>query len=65
MIKENFDIIITTKVGAFLPINNLGMIVVVNEGDFNYLNEYTPKYNLVKVLNQKGIISSCKISPFN
>ncbi len=61
VIKENFDIIITTKVGAFLPINNLGMIVVVNEGDFNYLNEYTPKYNLVKVLNQRALYHHAKL----
>lgn len=50
VLKNNFDIIITTKVGALLPINDLGMIIVLNENDFNYLNEYTPKYNLVKLL---------------
>lgn len=54
VIKKEYDIIITTKVGALLPVSDLGLIIVINEGDFNYLSEYTPKYNLVKVLEERA-----------
>lgn len=61
VLKNEFDIIITTKVGAFLPINDLGLIVVVNEGDFNYLNEYTPKYNTIKALEFRSNYHNAKL----
>ncbi len=61
VLKDEFDIIITTKIGAFLPINNLGMIIVVNENDFNYLNEYTPKYNTIKALEFRSQYHNAKL----
>lgn len=60
VIKGDYDIIITTKVGALLPVYDLGLLVVINEGDFNYLSEYTPKINLVNVLKKRSEIFDCK-----
>lgn len=54
VIRGEYDIIITTKVGAFLPIRDLGLLICINEGDFNYLSEYTPKYNLIKTLEKRA-----------
>lgn len=54
VIKGQYDILITTKVGAFLPVSDIGLLIVTNEGDFNYLNEYTPKYNMIKVLEKRA-----------
>lgn len=47
---ENFDVVITTKVGAFLPFTNLGTIIVVDDENENYLCEANPKYNIRKVM---------------
>ena len=61
VIRGEYDIIITTKVGAFLPVSDIGLMVVINEGDFNYLSEYTPKYNLVKALEHRASYFDAKI----
>ena len=61
VLKDDYDIIITTKVGAFLPMKEIGLIIVVNEGDFNYLNEQTPKYNLIKALEFRSKYHNAKL----
>jgi len=46
----NYDLIITTKVGLFLPLEELGVIIVIDEGNINYYSETTPKYSMIEVV---------------
>ena len=61
VLRGEYDIIITTKVGAFLPVSEIGLMIVINEGDFNYLSEMTPKYNMVKALEHRASYFDSKI----
>ncbi len=61
LINDDCDIVITTKVGAFLPINELGLIIVCDESNFNYINEMTPKYNLIEVLKYRSVYNNAKL----
>lgn len=44
------DIVVTTRVGIFAPINNLGLIIMINEEENNYINEFAPNFNTKDVL---------------
>ncbi|MDD3171665.1 MAG: primosomal protein N' [Bacilli bacterium] len=56
-----FDLIIATKVGAFLPIIDLGAIIVVDEEDVNYYSESSPKYNIVEVVKFRADFHQAKL----
>lgn len=55
------DVCVTTKIGAFLPLDNIGCIIVVDEPNFNYISEQTPKYNTVEVMKFRARYHNCKI----
>ena len=55
------DVIVTTKVGCFLPVNDLGVIIVVDEANFNYISEMTPKYNVVEMMKFRASFHNAKI----
>ena len=42
--NQNADIVIGMKSHVFLPLNRLGLIVMLDEEDPNYHVEQTPKY---------------------
>jgi primosomal protein N' (replication factor Y) len=56
-----FDIIITTKVGLFLPLMDLGVIIVVDEGNINYYSEVTPKYSMIEVVKFRADYHQAKL----
>lgn len=59
--SQNVDIAIGTKTNAFLPLNNLGLIVMVDEDDVNYFVEQTPKYNVLEVLKFRSNYQDAKL----
>ncbi len=59
--NDNFDLIITTKVGLFLPLTELGAIIVVDEGNINYYNEATPKYSMIEVVKFRANYHQAKL----
>ena len=58
---NDYDIIITTKVGAFLPLNDLGLIIVVDEENNNYIGEYSPKYHAIEVMKNRAKYHNAKL----
>lgn len=61
LINNDCDVIVTTKVGAFLPINDIGVIIVDDEANYNYINEKSPKFNLVEVMKFRANYHDAKI----
>ena len=61
LLNDDAEVVVTTKVGAFLPMDNIGAIVVVDESNFNYINEMTPKYNTVEILKFRAKYHNAKI----
>ena len=59
--NDDGDVIVTTKVGCFLPINNIGCVIVVDEANFNYISEMTPKYNVVEMMKFRASYHNAKI----
>lgn len=61
LINNDVDLVITTKSGVFLPLENIGLIVVIDSEDKNYLNEQNPKYSTVEVLKERAEYHQAKI----
>ena len=55
------EVVVTTKVGCFLPIDNIGCVIVVDEPNFNYISEMTPKYNVVEMMKFRANYHEAKI----
>ena len=55
------EVIVTTKVGCFLPISDIGCVIVVDESNFNYISEMTPKYNVVEMMKFRANYHNAKI----
>lgn len=61
LLNDDAEVIVTTKVGAMLPFNNVGVFIVVDEANFNYINEMTPKFNTVEILKFRAKYHNAKI----
>lgn len=59
--NNDYDICVSTKAGVFLPYDNLGSIIVLDESNYNYLSEMTPKYNVIEVLKDRANFHNAKI----
>lgn len=46
----NVDVLVCTKVGIFSPLENLGLIIVLEEENLNYINEQNPRFSSIDVL---------------
>lgn len=57
----NCDVVVTTKVGTFVPLENIGLIIVLEEDNMNYLSEMTPKYNVIDVLTERAKYHGAKL----
>ena len=57
----NADVVVTTKVGVFTPLDNIGTIIVIDESNFNYVSEMTPKYSVVEMMKYRAKINKAKI----
>lgn len=50
ILAGNIDILITTKVGIFSPLDNIGLIFCLDEGNQNYVNEQNPRFHSHDIL---------------
>lgn len=57
----NIDLIITTTVGIFTPLKNLGLIVLEEEESTQYLNESNPKFLTHEVLKMRMQFHQAKL----
>ncbi|MGI6710659.1 MAG: replication restart helicase PriA [Bacilli bacterium] len=55
------DIVIATRVGIFFPINNLGLIVMLNEEEGNYINDYAPNFDTKNIIEFRAEYNKAKI----
>lgn len=61
LINNNVDLIITTKVGTFFPLTNIGLIILVDPSNKNYINEQNPKFNTTNILKDRAEYHGSKI----
>jgi len=59
--NQNADIVIGMKGQVFLPLNNLGLIVMLDEDDLNYYVEQSPKYSVLEVLKFRSEYQNAKL----
>lgn len=57
---DNYKVLITTM-GTFLPYNNIGTFIVLDEDNQNYIYEYYPNYDIRKVLIKRSELLGAKI----
>ncbi|NLD26542.1 MAG: primosomal protein N' [Acholeplasmataceae bacterium] len=57
----NVDIVIGMKNHIFLPMNNLGLIILVSEESSNYQIEQNPRYNVLEVLKYRSKCQQAKL----
>lgn len=57
----NVDVVVTTKVGTFLPLDNIGLIIILEEDNMNYSSEFTPKFNVIDVLKERAKYHGAKL----
>lgn len=61
-VKMNLaDVVVTTKVGAFMPLERVGAIIVIDEDNLNYLGEFHPKYSLLETMKFRAKFQSAKL----
>jgi len=59
--QSKFDIIIGKRSAVFLPLENLGFIIVDQEHDALYKEERAPRYNAVKVAKKRAQIENIPV----
>lgn len=61
-VKMNLaDVVVTTKVGAFMPLESIGAIIVIDEDNLNYLGELHPKYSLLETMKFRAQFQNAKL----
>lgn len=54
-IKSNeYDIMVTTPIGAMYPYHNIGTILIIDQESENYRNDQSPRYDLNKVFKYRS-----------
>lgn len=61
ILDGNVDVVITTKSGAFLPLDNIGLIVAIDSESNYYINEQSPKFHTIEVLKQRSSYHNAKL----
>ncbi|MBQ8292450.1 MAG: hypothetical protein IJX78_01430 [Bacilli bacterium] len=51
--KENFDVMVTTPVGALYPYQDIGTILIIDQESENYRNDQSPRYDLNEVFKYR------------
>lgn len=51
VLNNNYQVIVTTPKGAFLPYQNVGMYFMMDEESDNYYNDQSPRYDLHKAMH--------------
>ena len=60
ILNDNYQVIVTTPKGAFLPYQNVGMYFMMDEESDNYYNDQSPRYDLHKVVYFLSFTSNAK-----
>lgn len=58
---DNFDLMLTTSMGAFLPFKKVGLMIVVDEDNPNYIYDNFPYYDVREVLKTRAVNLDAKI----
>ena len=45
IIAGNIDVVVATKVGVFTPLTKLGLVILSDEANQNYINEQNPRFS--------------------
>lgn len=45
IIAGNIDVVVATKVGVFTPLTKLGLVILLDEANQNYINEQNPRFS--------------------
>jgi primosomal protein N' (replication factor Y) len=61
VIEKNVDIVIGTKPAIFLPLENIGLIVMIDEENPSYVSEQNPKYSVSEVLKDRAQSQGAKV----
>lgn len=58
---DNYNCLVTTMMGIFLPFNNVSAFVCVNEEDSSYINSVYPYYSAIEVLKTRSKLLGSKL----
>ncbi len=58
---DKIDVIIGTRSAIFIPIKNLDLVIIENEGDYAYKDDQVPYYNALEVAKMRSEIEGCDI----
>ena len=58
---QNVDIVISTKANIFLPLENIGLIILIDEENSNYINEQNPRFSVLEVLKYRSNYHQAKL----
>lgn len=61
VIIQNVDIVISTKANILLPLENIGLIILIDEENSNYINEHNPRFSVIEVLKYRSNIHQAKL----
>ena len=59
--KENIKIVIGARSAIFVPLNNIGIIIIDEEHSSSYKQENMPRYNAIDVAKWRGQYYNCPI----
>ena len=49
VVRNQVDVVVTSPVGAFVPLTDIGLIVMLDEENDSYYNSQSPRYDLHQV----------------
>ena len=55
------EVVVATKIGALMPLADIGAIICLDESNFNYISEMTPKFNVIDVLKWRAEYHNAKL----
>ena len=59
MKRGEADIVVGTRSAVFAPLNNIGLIIMDEEGEYSYKSENAPRYHAREVAKLRCVQSSC------
>lgn len=59
VLDGTYSIVVGTRSAVFLPVKNLGLIIVDEEQEDSYKSEHSPRYNAKEIAKYKCYFSNC------
>ncbi|MDD5292177.1 MAG: primosomal protein N', partial [Candidatus Omnitrophica bacterium] len=59
--QGKIDVVIGTRSAALIPVNNLGLIILDNEGDYAYKEDQVPYYEALNMARMRAQVQKCDI----